>query len=114
MARKPDLAAARAFHSELAAALKKVPPYVYVGKLRSAEDLGLELDYEEKRQLALAALRDLIKGNGGKIREGWDDTRIRVCGLRASSTSGLVNACKNWIRQLTLKSMAENMDGGGQ
>lgn len=36
----------------------------------------------------------------GALTEDWRGGLIRACGLRATSTSGAINACRNWIRQV--------------
>ncbi|RWR32495.1 hypothetical protein D2T31_00490 [Sinirhodobacter populi] len=90
-----DLAGARAFYPELAAALKKVPAYSYANKLET----------EKARNTALHAVKALIEANGGKIRNDWQGAAVRIFGLRATSTSGLEAACWNWMTQVTLKSM---------
>ncbi|APZ54142.1 hypothetical protein Ga0080574_TMP3808 [Salipiger abyssi] len=37
------------------------------------------------------------------IRKSFDGTSISMLGFRASSTSGLCGACRNWIRQVKAK-----------
>lgn len=96
-----DLAAARAFVPALRAALDRVPPYSFERRL---ED-------EEARNVALHNLRLVIDGAGGQHQNRWDGAAVRIHGLRATSTSGLESACRNWLTQVTLKSMAANMAG---
>ena len=96
MASKPDLAAARAFQDDLRKAMDGIPPM----------QVSPSLDHIGKRTLAHRALKALIEGQGGVVRETWNSTSVQIFGLRATSTSGLVQACQNWITQLTLKSMA--------
>lgn len=102
MARNIDIAAAQAFYPKLVEALNKVPPYTHEAH---------ELD-KPAREKALADLRLLIGENGGGARERYDGTDIRLFGIRASSTSGLTAACRNWISQLTIKSAMARLAGG--
>ncbi len=93
-----DLKSAQAFYAELAGALKAVPPYIYAGP-----------DSEkQKRQMAIDALRVLIESKGGAVRKDWQGSSVRLFGVRATSTSELPQAVRNWLNQVTLKSMAAN------
>ena len=96
-----DLAAARAFLPTLKDALDAVPSYSFERRL----------EQEEARNLALNNLRLVIDGAGGHSENRWDGARVRIHGLRATSTSGLESACRNWLTQVTLKSAQAAMAG---
>ena len=98
---KINLAAAQAFHTELATALKAVPA--------NKHDMPYA-DYETRVQ-KLRAITALIESKGGTVAERWDGTKVRAFGINAASTSGLETACRNWISQLTVKSMAAQTGG---
>ena len=94
-----DLKAARAFYADLAAALDRVPvPVGYTAAEWKASD--------EPRKAARAAIVALIERHGGAVHDDWRGSAVRLFGLRASSTSSLENACRNWMAQVTLKSAA--------
>ncbi|WP_112312518.1 hypothetical protein [Pseudogemmobacter bohemicus] len=104
MAAKPDLEGAQAFQDELRKAMANIP-------FPDAACVEQSIEYTERRTLALRALKSVIENNGGKVHEGWDGASIRIFGLRATSTSSLYQACRNWLNQLTVKSMGQNMKG---
>jgi hypothetical protein len=54
----------------------------------------------------LRLLRALIAELGGVAHEGGLDARLRLHGITSTSTSGIVQACRNWISNVTLKAMA--------
>lgn len=92
-----DLAAARDFYSDLAEALKKVPDYTY----------ATAKETKPARDAAIKAVVDLIHSKGGRVKQDWQGAAVSLYGLRATSTSGVLAACRNWMTQVTLKSAAE-------
>lgn len=98
---KINLAEAQAFHTELATALKAIPA--------NKHDMPYA-EYETRAQ-KLRAVTALIESKGGTVAERWDGTKVRAFGIKAASTSGLETACRNWITQLTVKSMAAQTGG---
>lgn len=95
-----DFKSAQVFHPELARALDRIPSYSYAHPEVTAA-----------RDTAQAAVVALIEAKGGAVIKKFDGTTVRLFGLRASSTTGLEGACRNWIAQLTLKSMAAQYGG---
>lgn len=99
--RNVDFKSAQAFYPELARAIEAVPHYVHKPTL----------EQQEARTLKLRAVIALVEAKGGRIEDKWSGASVRLFGLRATSTSGIIGACNNWITQLTLKSMAAQMGG---
>jgi hypothetical protein len=97
-----DLKSALAFQDELRRLLAAIPTR---GASRPTE--------EEDRQRAIALNRTVaaVAAKGGTLSDRWDGARINLYGLRASSTTGIVGACQNWLAQLTVKAMAAAMTG---
>lgn len=95
MTSRANLNAAQAFFPELHRALDRVPPY-------SMGDAANTI----ARDKAFADITAMIEANGGAVNIRHDATTIRLFGIRASATSGIGQACRNWIAQLTLKAMA--------
>ena len=93
-----NLTAAQAFSRELHKAIDRVPPYSMGDRMQEAA-----------RKLEFDKITALIEAKGGTVKAGHDGVSIRLYGIRASSTSGLMQACQNWKAQVTLKSMAANM-----
>lgn len=83
--------AARAFTSQLGRALQDLPSFQHD---RPGYDLAID------------RIRTMIIAEGGAIRSDWNSTRLRIHGIAASATSGVAQACRNWIAQVTLKSSA--------
>ena len=96
----PKLMEAQAFCRELHRALDRVPPYSMGDKVQDAA-----------RAAEFYKISDLIEAKGGAVKSDYRGTSIRLFGIRASSTSGMMQACENWKAQVTLKSMAANMGG---
>ena len=96
---KPDLKAAQGFYADLNKALNRIPPYSYKDAAVTAA-----------RDAAQDAVKALIEGAGGKVSKPLGGVAVSLFGLRASSTSGLEQACRNWMAQLTLKSTAARME----
>lgn len=92
------LDAAKRFFPELRKAMDRVSPY----------SMG-DRTQEAARNVQFNKIEDLILANGGTVKVGHDGVVIRIYGIRASSTGGLLQACHNWKSQVTLKSMAANM-----
>lgn len=98
------LDAAIGFSNDLSLALKRVPPY-------SMGDVATTV----ARNIAFDAIAALIEANGGVVKTGIHGVSVRMFGIRASSTAGLMQACTNWQSQVVLKTMAANftaMTGG--
>ena len=95
-----NLKAAQDFCLELHKALDRVPPYSMGDRAQEAA-----------RNAEFNKIADLIEAKGGAVKSDYRGTSIRLFGIRASSTSGFMQACENWKAQVTLKSMAANMGG---
>ena len=95
-----NLTAAQDFCAELHRALDRVPPYSMGDRAQEAA-----------RNAAFNKIDDLIEAKGGAVKCDYRGTSIRLFGIRAASTSGLMQACENWLAQVTLKSMAAQMGG---
>ncbi|GAB1361790.1 hypothetical protein MASR1M32_10260 [Rhodobacter sp.] len=90
-----DLKAAAAFVPDLQALIDAIPVIDYRSKAPS--------DYQGQAA-ATERLVATISEMGGKVsRNGSHETRVRLFGLSASSTSGVKNACRNWINQIRSK-----------
>ena len=50
-------------------------------------------------------LQRLILTEGGSFKDDWQGARVRLHGFTASSTGGLLAACRNWITQVRAKSV---------
>lgn len=59
----------------------------------------------------LAALQRLILEWGGAYESNGMGHMIRLNGFKATSTSHLAGACRNWVTQVTLKAAAASMAG---
>lgn len=92
------LVAAQGFFRELSIEISRVPTY--------SKD---EVETTIARAKALGGIIGLIETKGGAVKTGSHGVSVRVFGIRASSTGGLLQACHNWKSQVTLKSMAANM-----
>lgn len=54
--------------------------------------------WHDRHRKAMAALgQDLARQLDARITERWDGARVRICGISASSTSGLSGALQNWL-----------------
>lgn len=62
----------------------------------------------------LGALQRLILEWGGAFDRNGMGWSIRLNGFRATSTSSLGDACRNWIKQVTIKAAAAAMEGVGK
>lgn len=98
MTSSAKLTAARAFFPELHKAIERVPSYSMGDPAISAA-----------RNTAIGGITALIEAKGGTVKFRDGVVSIRLFGLAASSTSGLMQACHNWKAQVTLKLMAEQM-----
>lgn len=56
-------------------------------------------------------LKHQIVSCGGTFSESWNGAGVRLHGFAASSTSGIADACRNWITQVTLKAASASMAG---
>lgn len=92
------LMAAQDFCRELHRAIDRVPPYSMGDRMQEAA-----------RNVAFDKITALIEAKGGTVKTDWQGVSVRLFGIRASSTGGLLQACQNWKAQVTLKSMAANM-----
>jgi hypothetical protein len=97
-------AEARKFYATFSAAVKAVPPYRSPVLAKTPEEHEAALAHEDARNAALYDLKATIEAHGGKVEDRWDGARVRIFGLRATSTTGLEGACRNWMTQFTLKS----------
>ena len=61
--------------------------------------------------LRLAALQRLILEWGGVYDRNGMGWMVRLNGFKATSTSSLASACRNWISQVTLKAASAAMAG---
>ncbi len=52
-------------------------------------------------------LQRLILTEGGSFKDDWQGTQIRLWGFKATSTTGLEGAARNWIAQVRAKLTAE-------
>ena len=93
-----NLTAAQGFCFELSMAINRVPPY----------SMG-DRTQEAARKVEFNKITALIEAKGGTVKTGADGVSVRLFGIRASSTAGLLQACQNWKTQVTLKSMVANM-----
>lgn len=93
-----NLTAAQGFFRELHKAIDRVPPYSMGDRAQEAARLA-----------EFNKITALIEAKGGAVKSDYRGTSIRLFGIRAASTSGLMQACENWKAQVTLKSMAANM-----
>lgn len=83
--------------------MAKVDP-AQLSKLRGAVKAELDglpkLSYEKRDQYdraEKAMLKRLEDGHGAKVDRRYDGTRVRMAGVTAHSTTGLVGALRNWI-----------------
>jgi hypothetical protein len=53
--------------------------------------------------LSMRALLDLIGREGGDVTETHYAVRVRLGGVSASSTSGLIEAARNWVAAVRKK-----------
>lgn len=107
-----DLKAAHAFAPTLGDALGRVP---LPRRNRSIYDKGNKEEaraHEDARKLALRDLQVLIVKAGGHVRADWNGTAVSLFGLRATATSGLDRACRNWMAQVAIKVARERMKTG--
>ena len=93
-----NLTAARAFSRELHKAIDRVPPYSMGDRMQEAA-----------RNVEFDKIAALIEAKGGTVKTDWQGVSVRLFGIRASSTGGLLQACQNWKAQVTVKSMAANI-----
>lgn len=59
----------------------------------------------------LAALQKLILEAGGVHDDNSMGWMIRMNGFKATSTSSLRDACRNWVKQVTIKAASAAMAG---
>jgi hypothetical protein len=107
-----DLTAARAFVPVLGEALDQVPPLQRVRSIYVQENKEEGEALFAARKMALRELKSLIEKSGGKVRVDWNGAAVSLFGLRATSTSGLENACLNWMSQVAVKTARERMAAG--
>ncbi len=60
-------------------------------------------DSKTEWETRLRELQVLILSEGGSFKDDWQGARVHLWGFRASSTSGLVAACRNWVTQVRAK-----------
>jgi hypothetical protein len=107
-----DLTAARAFVPRLGEALDHMP---LPRRARSIYDKGNKEEaqaHEDTRKVALRDLIILIEKSGGKVRVDWTGAAVSLFGLRATATTGLERACRNWMAQVAVKTARERMAAG--
>jgi len=54
--------------------------------------------FKARRSLIEKMGQRIANVTGAKVRERWDGSNVRIGGFAASSTSGLDNALRNWLR----------------
>lgn len=54
----------------------------------------------------LKELQVLILNEGGSFKSDWQGATIRLWGFKATSTTGLTGAARNWINQVRTKAGA--------
>jgi hypothetical protein len=107
-----DLQDARAFEPALREALDRVPRARPIRSIHDKAEKEEALAHEEARALALRDLRRMIEKAGGQVRNDWNGAAVRIHGLRATATSGLEQACRNWLTQVVVKTARERMAAG--
>ena len=61
--------------------------------------------------LRFGALQKLILEAGGAFDRNGMGWSVRLNGFKATSTSSLADACRNWVKQVTLKAASAAMAG---
>ena len=60
-------------------------------------------EYPTEYDAEIAKITAIIASEGGAVNDRWDGAAVRMHGLRATSTSGIAGACRNWITQARTK-----------
>lgn len=60
----------------------------------------------------LRELQVLILQEGGSFKDDWQGGQVRMHGFKATATTGLPFACRNWITQVRQKAAANYVDLG--
>ena len=57
--------------------------------------------YIARREEVETQVAKALEQQGARIKREWNGAQIRMCGLTARSTSGLLGALQNWRSQAT-------------
>lgn len=83
---------------ELKDAIEKVARAIVDANAEIGPRDDADRDWWNRRRVILARHAEaLAEQLGGRINDRWDGCRVRLCGIAATSTTGIEGALRNWI-----------------
>ena len=90
-----------------AAKLQRILDRMPQARWVSSAKLAL-LDESPEWIVGTTKIKNAILDDGGRYKEDWNGCQVHLWGFKATSTSGLVNAVRNWIAQVRAKADMSN------
>lgn len=59
--------------------------------------------YDIRRAIMKQVAKSLTDTLGARIKDDWNGARVRIQGVQATSTSGLIGALRNWLAAVERK-----------